>query len=820
MSGSNGGYYGHPHYLGGPPPPGSSGLPLLSTQPLPGPPIAAASSTPASLPPHPGGSSYDYAPYPPHLAHHHQHQQQPAYVPRPVSAASIHSPAHQHAPTPMRAGTPRASDPSGSSPAVVQSTSPQLPKARSAMACNLCRKQKMKCEGPEKAPCRRCRAAQVECVFENPPAAPPRPRGGGVSEQWVESRLSQFEQRVATLEETSAMSRTTTAMQPAQQQQQESPLTADHERRIAALETALYALQLSAASQPRMQTVPPQKQQLDYTQHQHGISPTPMSSTQQYGQPAPSYGLHSPAPFIPPGLPGSRYDSPAASLKHEGDGSSNLVGDDQAARHRDKRWRGEAGEPDFIARGVVSEEEATLCFESYFLTFATTSSLNEQRHLTFSETRARSPLFLATVISIGARSLSRFDTFHATLREAHHLAQETMILVDDASELSLLGLKSILLLGLYHAMPQLLLASMFLGHRMGLSTALQEFDELSEEEKQSKKGRALISKGRIFFVSYTWTAFYSFCQCEHGFFDFPIDVLRHQLDILQGSVYAEHPTDFVFRTNLEENLILLNTFKKLGPGMSKDSTRPMEEVYAEVDRAIAALEEWDKTFADMMVVVSQWGDSPDLKAIVPFHHGRQALMRYIFRPGVPLSAYDRDDPKLREYAKMTIESALVILRWGVESRIWMPFSVVGGYVHHVNIPTALSHLFMAARLFPCEADFLTIRPLLHRLLKQCDVTIRGPGATRREIQRAERTKAEVMDFDRFAFEASGEEGLAECKGEMGGGGGALGGKGARANPHGGESNSLFGDEITASLNSLRLELNLWAAPLRSFEDDY
>ncbi|CEQ40126.1 SPOSA6832_01712, partial [Sporobolomyces salmonicolor] len=635
------------------------------------------------------------------------------------------------------------------------------------------------------------------------------------------------------------MSRTTTAVQPLQQQQQESSLTADHERRIAALEAALYALQLSAASQPRTETVQPQKQQFDHSQHQHGIS-TPMTSTQQYGHPSPSYGTHSPAPFIPPGLPGSRYDFSTTSLKHEsdgssnlmGDGRSNLMGDDQAARHRDKRWRGEAGEPDFIARGVVSEEEASLCFESYFLTFATTSSLNEQRHLTFPETRARSPLFLATVISIGARSLSRFDTFHATLREALHLAHETMILVDDARQLSLLTLKSILLLGLHQAMPQLLLASMFLGHRMGLSTALQEFNELREQEKQSKRGRALISKGRIFFVSYIWTALcpagtegimstnsYSFGQCEHGFFDFPIDVLRHQLDILQGSAYAENPTDFVFRTHLEENLILLNTFKKLGPGMSKNSTRPREEVYAEVDRAIGELEEWDKTFADMMVVVSQWGDSPDLKAIVPFHHGRQALMRYIFRPGVPLSAYDREDPKLREYAKMTIESALVILKWGVESRIWMPFSVVGAYVHHVNIPTALSHLFMAARLFPCDADFLTIRPLLHRLLKHCDVTIRGPGATRREIQRAERTKAEVMEFDRFAFEASGEEGLAE--GEMGGGGGGgmLGGKGVRTNPHGGESNSLFGDEITASLNSLRLELNLWAAPLRSFEED-
>jgi len=47
-------------------------------------------------------------------------------------------------------------------------------------------------------------------------------------------------------------------------------------------------------------------------------------------------------------------------------------------------------------------------------------------------------------------------------------------------------------------------------------------------------------------------------------------------------------------------------------------------------------------------------------------------MRYIFRPEIPLHEYDRNDPKLREYAKMAMESAVVILRWGVESRIWMP----------------------------------------------------------------------------------------------------------------------------------------------------
>ena len=88
---------------------------------------------------------------------------------------------------------------------------------RSAVACMLCRKQKvryllltrracleaarlrfdvadssailqMKCEGKDKAPCRRCRAAGVECTFEAAAPAPPGARkGGAASKEWIES---------------------------------------------------------------------------------------------------------------------------------------------------------------------------------------------------------------------------------------------------------------------------------------------------------------------------------------------------------------------------------------------------------------------------------------------------------------------------------------------------------------------------------------------------------------------------------------------------------------------------------------------------------
>lgn len=114
-------------------------------------------------------------------------------------------------------------------------------------------------------------------------------------------------------------------------------------------------------------------------------------------------------------------------------------------------------------------------------------------------------------------------------------------------------------------------------------------------------------------------------------------------------------------------------------------------------------------------------------------------------------------------------------------------------------------LFVGARLFPSEADFVTIRPLLHRLLKQCDVTIRGVASTKKEVHRAESTKHEVLEFDRFAFESSGEDDDSNPS----------------LTPLGGDDQPslLVGKEIGQSLASFRMELKLWTSPLRCTQED-
>ncbi|ORY86676.1 hypothetical protein BCR35DRAFT_44473 [Leucosporidium creatinivorum] len=164
------------------------------------------------------------------------------------------------------------------------------------MACMLCRKQKMKCEGKDKAPCRRCRAAGVECTFEAAAPAPPGARkGGAASREWIESRMSGVEGRLKRLEtqrtSPSASSSTTDPSSPVV-----TPSTDALEARIAQLEAQVYALTMAAASN----TTPiPSAPQPPYTQ------PQPPPLQQHYAQgfppsfaplpPGRSYSLGAPA---------------------------------------------------------------------------------------------------------------------------------------------------------------------------------------------------------------------------------------------------------------------------------------------------------------------------------------------------------------------------------------------------------------------------------------------------------------------------------------------------------------------------------------------
>ena len=89
-----------------------------------------------------------------------------------------------------------------------------------------------------------------------------------------------------------------------------------------------------------------------------------------------------------------------------------------------------------------------------------------------------------------------------------------------------------------------------------------------------------------------------------------------------------------------------------------------------------------------------------------------------------------------------------------------------------------------------------------------DATINGAGGTAREISRARRTKIEVQELDRLAFDLCGDETPSSNKACPLGGSGSLGSAAGSMGNEEPAAGGLFGQEITASLASLRLELNL------------
>lgn len=215
---------------------------------------------------------------------------------------------------------------------------------------------------------------------------------------------------------------------------------------------------------------------------------------------------------------------------------------------------------------------------------------------------------------------------------------------------------------------------------------------------------------------------YSYVRGQHGSFDQPMDVLRSHLETIRRSVYAEMPTDHVLRvcvslssfppsrlealrltpffspppavtsrsasssstpssrsdpvcelSNSRRTITKRSTASSVsrssdwsngtGPGTSTwTSSRSGETVKSVRSSFFSYLSPLQKlTFLSLDTVKSQ----------VPFAHGRMALALYIFRD-IPAADIDRNDPRVREFARMGVESSLVILRWGVESRIWMP----------------------------------------------------------------------------------------------------------------------------------------------------
>lgn len=243
---------------------------------------------------------------------------------------------------------------------------------------------------------------------EHPPAVCPRPGSNrtlisGVHQRGLltralalYSRLMSVEDRLATLE-TEGPGGQALALN---QHDRGSPAQ-DHEHRIAQLEAQIYSLQLAVNNPQLSRSLPASSLPSSYLRSQapptapnpysfptHLQHPQPLAAFSGNSSPYPAHQpphhqVSAPYPSYPPAgrhtFPagpgnGRLYDggtgfrdgaSPVASGSSNGDSAAGREAYPAMSNERgEKRWKGDGGAVDFISRGEVSVDEATLCFDS------------------------------------------------------------------------------------------------------------------------------------------------------------------------------------------------------------------------------------------------------------------------------------------------------------------------------------------------------------------------------------------------------------------------------------------------------------------------
>ncbi|CAE6529338.1 unnamed protein product [Rhizoctonia solani] len=93
-------------------------------------------------------------------------------------------------------GNPPANGTNGTTQEPDKPVKAHKPLNRVPRACNACRKQKMRCEGADNPPCKRCRHAHIECMFEKPAR-----EVSAATEQGLE-RIRSLENQVSSIQHT------------------------------------------------------------------------------------------------------------------------------------------------------------------------------------------------------------------------------------------------------------------------------------------------------------------------------------------------------------------------------------------------------------------------------------------------------------------------------------------------------------------------------------------------------------------------------------------------------------------------------------------
>lgn len=150
------------------------------------------------------------------------------------------------------------------------------------------------------------------------------------------------------------------------------------------------------------------------------------------------------------------------------------------------------------------------------------------------------------------------------------------------------------------------------------------------------------------------------------------------MDVLEASPYSV-AVDKLLRIHIEELLIIEKVYKALGPAQT---ILPLSfEARCQVClTAFDELHAWYQRWFTEMANITQFGDNMEVKSSIPFHHGRLTVLSFFL--SASMSA--QEESTIRSIALTGMESAIMMLRFGVESRIWLPSSSAAQYLQCVE----------------------------------------------------------------------------------------------------------------------------------------
>lgn len=236
---------------------------------------------------------------------------------------------------------------------------------------------------------------------------------------------------------------------------------------------------------------------------------------------------------------------------------------------------------------------------------------------------------------------------------------------------------------------------------------------------------------------------YTFNLSRPPLFPWSAEVLLEQARVLRESPFSEPTLDLLINAHIEMASYSYKAFAQLGDGI-RISNPTADETIDLVESLATEAREWAENNRDKQQLLNGWGDEDQIRQVIPYHHIRLNLVFYSVKAieqGTPIA----DIAKAREHVRLGIESALLILRFGTESRLWLPHSSSAQYYRAWKIPETLRILFRCVRLMPEETHFDTIRGVLERFAAHLDRSM-TPLSTAHEVRGAHEMRVLVQEF--------------------------------------------------------------------------